>query len=244
MEQCDSRVNKESECFDDAELKQNEICIGDNDSRYSEDDKDASGGDNDSVDSEEDRDASDGDNDGVDSKDDRDNDIVDGFNEDRDLLDENHWMDAESSFQVSYMLSLNFQMEINDEMFKPLYGGSNISVCGAYCASMHFKSSCRVSFSTMSELLKLLQLLCPVDNKLPKTVYVFRKFFERFSADKEVKQFCPSCHEEINGKYQNTNCLNEEPDSYICVDMKRQMHTILSCKLSNININFFYLSNL
>ena len=97
---------------------------------------------------------------------------------------------------------------------------------------MHFKTCCRLSFSTISELLTLLQLLCPSNNKLPKSIYTLRKFFEKFSAEKEIKEYCPSCHNQVNEKCANPACahINEEPDCYIKVDMKNQMKTILSRK--------------
>ena len=35
-------------------------------------------------------------------------------------------------------------------MFAPIYKDANISLCGAYCALMEFKRSCRLSFSTIA----------------------------------------------------------------------------------------------
>ena len=61
-------------------------------------------------------------------------------------------------------------------MFKPLFDGAGISVCGAYCAVMEFKRMCRLPFTAIAMLLQL-QLLCPPDNKLPWSVYVWKKVF-------------------------------------------------------------------
>ena len=44
---------------------------------------------------------------------------------------------------------------ITDEMFEPIYPGATLTVCGAYCAIMHFKSTCRVPFTVVANLLQL-----------------------------------------------------------------------------------------
>lgn len=61
--------------------------------------------------------------------------------------------------------------ENNEDMFVPLYPGANVTVCGAYCAIMHLQSKSRLSFSTLGEVLMLLQLLCPQHSKLTECVY-------------------------------------------------------------------------
>lgn len=73
------------------------------------------------------------------------------------------------------------EMELEDHMIRPIYENANITLCGAYCAIMEFKRACRLPFTAIAMLLQLLQLLCPKDNTLPKSVYVFKKFFQRFS---------------------------------------------------------------
>ncbi len=74
-----------------------------------------------------------------------------------------------------------------------------MTVCGALCAIMQFKSKCHFSFSTIVQLLQLLHLLCPVENKLPRSVYILRKFFNQFVAKMKRKQYCAKCHKAING---------------------------------------------
>ena len=96
---------------------------------------------------------------------------------------------------------------------------------------MQFKSSCHLPLTAVSELLTLLQLLCPPESRLPKSVYKFRKFFEKFGAKKQIKQFCPHCHGEvINGICHETGCLFAELDCYVRNDIKKQLCTILSRK--------------
>ncbi len=114
---------------------------------------DDSGDDDDSID--------DGNNDSDD-----DDSIDDGKNDsgDNDDDDGNNDDDVEEE---------NNSEEINLEgMFEPLYHGAKITVCGAFCAIMHFKCISGCSFSAVVQLLQLLQLLCPFDNKLPQSVYI------------------------------------------------------------------------
>ena len=65
-------------------------------------------------------------------------------------------------------------LENNPYLLEPLYVDSNISISGAICAIMHFCMAFRLSYSTIGELLKLLQLLCPNPNHLPTTIYYLK----------------------------------------------------------------------
>ena len=121
-----------------------------------------------------------------------------------------------------------------EEIFQPLYPGANITICGAYCAIMHLKSKCNLPFSTVFELLKLLQFICPQNNRLPTSVYLLRKFFCQWKSHKKKTVFCSNCHEQvISEKCCNSDCLkpgNSEPDILIEMDLKKQFKTILSSK--------------
>ena len=85
------------------------------------------------------------------------------------------------------------EVEIEEDMFKPLYDGAGISVCGAYCAIMEFKRACRLPFTAVSMLLQLLQLLCPAD-KLPRSLCV-EKFFQRHSSKHTKLKYCCHCNQ-------------------------------------------------
>ena len=56
--------------------------------------------------------------------------------------------------------------KIDEDVFEPLYPGSMITVCGAYCAIMDFKRKCHVPLQTILSILQLLQLVCPAGNTL------------------------------------------------------------------------------
>lgn len=82
---------------------------------------------------------------------------------------------------------------IDEKMFEPIYKDATITVCGAYCAIMEFKRSCRLPFTTIPMLLQLLQMICPGENSLPKSVYMFKKFFREQSSSYKRHQFCANC---------------------------------------------------
>ena len=64
------------------------------------------------------------------------------------------------SYMYMYIMHLHrSEVEIEEDMFKPLYDGAGIYVCGAYCAILEFKRACRLPFTAVSMLLQLLQAL-------------------------------------------------------------------------------------
>lgn len=129
-------------------------------------------------------------------------------------------------------------LNVTDEMFEPIYPGATLTICGAYCAIMHFKSTCRIPFTVVANLLQLLQLICPSQNKLPRTIYALRRFFDSFKIEKVKRRFCPTCHKELEindaGALTPCNCSCppiQEPDCLIHMDITKQLKTILCSKL-------------
>ena len=124
-------------------------------------------------------------------------------------------------------------MDIDSELFEPLYDGASITVCGAYCALMEFKRACKLPFSAMLMLLQLLQLLCPPSNKLPQSIYVLKKFFQKHSSQHKRKLFCPECHTKLQGKQRkcaNVECQGKEPNYLITLKPDRAISNILRSK--------------
>ena len=119
--------------------------------------------------------------------------------------------------------------EIEDETLKPIYEKATMSLCAAYCAILEFKRSCQLPFTTIKKLLDLLQLLCPADNVLPKSVYQFKKFFLQFSSPVKKHQFCPNCKLVI----ERCTCdsLPSEPDSLITLDAETAIARVVKSKL-------------
>lgn len=155
-------------------------------------------------------------------------------NLDGNISDESNDDDVEYCWVENSHEEASYECTIDkDELFLPLYPGANISICGAYCAIMSLQSKCSLPFTTVSEILELLQLLCPANNKLPSSVYHLRKFFSRFQSLKEKTEYCPYCQE----KYVGRSCSNvqcsytvSEPDVFIQMDVEKQIRTIFNRK--------------
>jgi hypothetical protein len=124
-------------------------------------------------------------------------------------------------------------MEVDSILFEPLYDSANITVCGAYCAIMEFKRVCKLPFSAILMLLQLLQLLCPSGSKLPRSIYILKKFFRKHSSRHKRKLFCPDCQTELTGKQQkctNAGCQGKEPNYLITLKPDRAISNILRSK--------------
>lgn len=122
-------------------------------------------------------------------------------------------------------------MEIDEKMFEPLYDGASITVCGAYCAIMEFKRVCRLPFTAIAMLLQLLQLLCPPANKLPRSIYVLKRFFHKYSSPHTTQRFCPECRTELEvnqRKCTNFGCRGKEIDYLITLKPDRSIQTIVA----------------
>ena len=109
-------------------------------------------------------------------------------------------------------------------MFEPLYENASITVCGAYCAIMKFKAL------SLSPTYAVLQLICPTA-RLPKSVYMLRKFFRQFGAPKTCQEYCSYCGAEVLGTCLNPQCPRGDPDCFILIDTSKQFQSILSRKL-------------
>ena len=126
-------------------------------------------------------------------------------------------------------------------MFKPLYNGAGISVCGAYCAIMEFKRVCRLPFTAIAMLLQLLQLICPADNKLPRSVYVWKKFFQRRSSKYTKLRFCCHCDQQLgvdDKKCSGADCqeVNLEPNTLIVLKPDKAIRRIFRRKYTKLVI--------
>jgi len=137
--------------------------------------------------------------------------------------------DSESDQGSSDQGQCDEDIEIDEKMFEPIYDGASITVCGAYCAIMEFKRACRLPFTAIAMLLQLLQLLCPPANKLPRSVYVLKKFFQRYSSPHTTQRYCPECRTELERKQcTNAGCQGKETDYLITLTPDRSIQTIVA----------------
>ncbi len=81
----------------------------------------------------------------------------------------------------------------------------------------------------MENLLKLLQLLCPISNHIPSSLYKLRKFFNDFSSNYQKKQMCAECEKTID---QGESCHGK--DGYLVqVPVEKALKSIIKRKIQN-----------
>ena len=95
------------------------------------------------------------------------------------------------------------------DMFEPFYHGSSVSLCGAVCAIMHFCRSNKLSYTVIADLLKLLELLCPAPNSLPKTVYHLKKFLKQYNIENNILEYCSESFKKLEDCSCGNRCLTK-----------------------------------
>ena len=143
----------------------------------------------------------------------------------------NHSLDRQASFdQQANSSTRNFYMESLLDMFRPLYNGSKISVCGAYFAIMHFANKNKLTFTAIADLLELLNLFCPKPNQIPASCYIFKKFFKQFGGDFEKSTYCMECDTIIEGKSCSTdNCTGSSGEGhFVHIHINKFLQAVVS----------------
>ena len=118
-------------------------------------------------------------------------------------------------------------LEDSSDLFEPLYSGSTISFCGAVCSIMQFCMTYKLSYTAIGELLKLLQLLCPMPNKLPPSVFLLKKFFNCFKMSYDYSNLCSNC------SVNKEDCQCDHPvykSHLIHVPLQKPLFAVLSSK--------------
>ena len=123
------------------------------------------------------------------------------------------------------------------ELFEPLYDGADITICGAYCCIMQFASSNKLSYTAISELIKLLHILCPAHNKLPSSFYMLKKFFKQFNVAFEHQRICTTCSTPVEtGDSDCPTCTEngvynpEAVGDLLHIPIQKALKTVISSK--------------
>ena len=101
----------------------------------------------------------------------------------------------------------NLSQNPSSTMFEPFYVGSSVSLCGAICAVMHFCRSNKLSYTAIADLLKLLEILCPTPNELPKTVYKLKKFIKQYNMQYDIFEYCSESFQKVEDCSCENGCL-------------------------------------
>lgn len=112
---------------------------------------------------------------------------------------------------------------MDQELFPPLYPGAKITLCGAMCAVMQFSTSSKLSYTAISELLKLLELLLPSPNHLPSSIYAFMQF----NSVNEHKLVCTKCMKMDCPCEQSTS--SDQAD-LVYLDIHKPLKTVITRK--------------
>lgn len=102
---------------------------------------------------------------------------------------------------------------------------------------MQFCLAHKLSYAAISELLKLLQLLCPSPNRLPTTVYQFKKYFNQFQMPHVYSNICSSCQANV----EECRCDHQVHNGHlITIPLKKQLNAVISGKIFVFSINLAF----
>ncbi|XP_066923710.1 uncharacterized protein [Clytia hemisphaerica] len=93
----------------------------------------------------------------------------------------------------------------------PLFEGSAITIAGAMILILSYSIRFSLSGEAMSNLLLLIHILLPGGSKIPKTLYMFKKFFSQLKSPMVFHEFCSYCFTEVQSKEIKicSNCCKE-----------------------------------
>ena len=128
---------------------------------------------------------------------------------------------------------------ISDNMFAPLYPGASVTICAAYCAIMTYAIANKLSYSAIENLLKLLHLLCPSSHQIPSSLYMLKKFFQRYTSSYEKKRVCPSCHCVLK-KGETCPRSHGQNGHMIHVPIEKALKSVVLSKLIYFTIHMHY----
>ena len=128
---------------------------------------------------------------------------------------------------------------IDSNLFSPLYPNANITICGALCSIMQFCIANNLTYTAIDELLKLLVIICPDSNFIPKSFYLFKKFFQQFTPIYDYEKICPKCICNVI----NCTCEGSKLLAHLVhLDISKQLERILQ-GIYSIYILYFILYN-
>ena len=132
----------------------------------------------------------------------------------------------------------------NPHLYQPLYSGAEITACGAICAIMQFCTTYKLSYTAIGGLLRLLIILCPTPNHLPRSFYMLKKFFEQFQSKYTHSKYCIACENLLS----DCACINTSHSNIghiVHLDIQKPLEIIISglltCSFSScMHIRHFY----
>ena len=109
-----------------------------------------------------------------------------------------------------------------------MYAGSTVTAGAAVCAIMEFCLNNSLTFKAMDEMLKLLQIIIVHPNKLPRSLYTLRNFFNNFTTmDYTYYKICVNCKE----KSDKCHCNKLSTGDLLEIPIDKPLKVIVSRKL-------------
>lgn len=106
----------------------------------------------------------------------------------------------------------------------PFYAGSNLSSFQAMVLIFQFVLKHSLSNKVFTELLQLLLVLLPGSTQLPKSVYLFKKFFaDVFPATSTQLHYCCSNCQKILSSSNDLCCNSNKPQQFVTVPLGPQL---------------------
>jgi len=103
----------------------------------------------------------------------------------------------------------------------PLYAGSDISVHDALVSILSYAHSAHLSGKDTAELLKLLEILLPKPNNLPKSHHLFKTYFKD-NSELKLLFYCSNC-------WRSRNSFNDLCTE--CPSTQKKVSYFISCPL-------------
>ena len=123
----------------------------------------------------------------------------------------------------------HYDSSFESQIFEPVYPGAAITVCGAFCAIMQFCTANKLSYAAITDLLKLLALLCPAPNMLPTSLYMLKKFFNQFRPHHHYKKICLKCQSSECSNSDHLSDSNNTAD-VVHLDIQKALQKVISGK--------------
>ena len=131
---------------------------------------------------------------------------------------------------------------------QPLYAGSRLSVGQCLLMVMSFALGNNLSGAAISNLLTLLAAILPYNSQLPKTKWLFDKYFQAFKNNVQYKLYCPTCESLLSG-IEGTMCTickatydqaKHLKDGYffIYLPIEKQIRDLFSKCSGSVNLNY------
>ncbi|XP_046408556.1 uncharacterized protein LOC124173087 [Ischnura elegans] len=146
--------------------------------------------------------------------------------------DEDSSSEGSNNFSDSYSFSESFSESENEpstESFQYLggekiYCGSSITVLESAVMMMSLFLHFKISYECMSKIIDLLIFHLPKENKVVKSMYSLKMFFNLGSFD--PKRFCNNCGKEVLPDGNCCNCPNAKFSNFLICPVEMQIRTL------------------